>query len=455
MSGPRRVLVVSLLVLGVLSVPVLAHAHPLGNFTINTSASLVVGPEEVVVDYAVDMAEIPTLQERRRLDPDGDGTPSAEEESAYRSAACGDLGAGLRLRVDDVAAPLVLRSSSLSLPTGQAGLSTLRLRCVFAAPIQPTSVHDLMFEDRTYPDRLGWREVTAAGDGATIVRSDVPRESPSDRLRSYPSGVAPSHVLSGSLAFRPGGDALRADPGPGVATPASGGFLAGFAARPDLSAGLIALMIAAAVGVGAIHALGPGHGKSLIGAYLIGADGTLRQAAAVGAAVSVMHTASVLGLGILVLSAERVFAPERVYPWLGLASGLVALGLGAALLVSRIRAISEGGHGHDHPHPDRPLSRRGLVALAFAGGILPSPSAVVVLLGSVAIGRTALGLVLIAAFSAGLAVSLVAVGVLAIRARHVATGRLPAGLMRLAPIASAACIALVGLALTGRGLVQI
>jgi nickel/cobalt exporter len=215
------------------------------------------------------------------------------------------------------------------------------------------------------------------------------------------------------------------------------------------------LMIAAAVGVGAIHALGPGHGKSLIGAYLIGADGTLRHAAAVGAAVSVMHTASVLGLGLLVLSAERLFAPERVYPWLGLASGLVALGLGAALLVSRIHALSEGRHGHDHPHPDRPLSRRGLVALAFAGGILPSPSALVVLLGSVAIGRAALGLVLIAAFSAGLAASLVAVGVLAIRARHVAAGRLPVGLMRLAPVVSAGCIALLGLALTGRGLLQI
>ena len=454
MSVPRRVLVVSLLVLGVLSVPVLAHAHPLGNFTINTSTTLVVRADEVVVDYAVDMAEIPTLQEQRRLDPDGDGTPSAEEETAYRSAACEDMRTGLRLRIDGGAAPLTLRSSELSLPAGQAGLSTLRLRCVFATAIDRAAAHDLRFEDRTYPDRLGWREVTAAGDGATIVRSDVPRESPSDRLRSYPPGVAPSHVLTASLAFRPGGAAFPAQAGPGAA-PATGGFLAGFAARPDLSAGLIALMIAAAVGVGAIHALGPGHGKSLIGAYLIGADGTLRQAAAVGAAVSVMHTASVLGLGLLVLSAERLFAPERVYPWLGLASGLVALGLGAALLVSRIHSLSEGRHGHDHPHPDRPLSRRGLVALAFAGGILPSPSALVVLLGSVAIGRAALGLVLIAAFSAGLAASLVAVGVLAIRARHVATGRLPAGLMRLAPVVSAACIALLGLALTGRGLLQI
>ena len=236
----------------------------------------------------------------------------------------------------------------------------------------------------------------------------------------------------------------------------SRGLLAGFAARADLSAGLVALMVVAAIGVGAVHSLGPGHGKALIGAYLIGSGGTLRQAVAVGAAVSVMHTASVLGLGILVLSAERFFAPERVYPWLGLASGIVALGLGAVLLVSRIHAFSaRRAHGHDHPHPDRPLSRRGLLALAFAGGILPSPSAVVVLLGSVSIGRTALGLVLIAAFSIGLAASLVAVGALALRARHLATGRLPAGLMRLAPVASAGCIALVGLLLTTRGLIQL
>jgi nickel/cobalt exporter len=175
---------------------------------------------------------------------------------------------------------------------------------------------------------------------------------------------------------------------------------------------------------------------------------------AVGAAVSVMHTASVLGLGVLVLSAEQLLSPERVYPWLGLASGLVALVLGSALLISRIHALAERRrHGHDHPHPARPLSRRGLVALAFSGGVLPSPSALVVLLGSVSLGRTALGLLLIAAFSVGLAASLVAVGAVAIRARGLADGRLPRGLLRLAPVGSAALIAVVGLALTARGLI--
>jgi nickel/cobalt transporter (NicO) family protein len=157
-----------------------------------------------------------------------------------------------------------------------------------------------------------------------------------------------------------------------------------------------------------------------------------------------------------VLSAERLLAPERVYPWLGLASGLVALGLGAALLVSRIHELSMRGRpGHEHLHPDRPLSRRGLVALAFSGGILPSPSALVVLLGSVSVGRTALGLALIAAFSAGLASSLIAVGALAIRACRLARGRLPERMLRAAPVVSAGCIVAVGMVLTARGVAAI
>jgi nickel/cobalt transporter (NicO) family protein len=444
------------LVLISLWMPTRALAHPLGNFTINTAASIVLRVDEVVVDYAVDMAEIPTFQERATIDTDGDGSLSSAETAAYKKDSCPSLGAGLNLDVDGTPARLALRSSGISLPAGQAGLRTLRLTCTFRAAVAPGPTHDLEFEDANYPDRLGWREVTAAGDGATIVRSDVPTSSPSLRLTSYPTNVRPSNVRTATVAFRPGGAVLPAPPATGTTTQASGGLLADFASRPDLSAGLVALMIAAAVAVGAVHALGPGHGKSLIGAYLVGSGGTLRQAVAVGAAVSVMHTASVLGLGLLVLSAERLFAPERVYPWLGLTSGLVALGLGAALLVSRLHALSERRrHGHDHPHPERPLSRRGLVALAFAGGILPSPSALVVLLGSVSVGRTALGLVLIAAFSAGLAASLIAVGAVAIRARDMASSRLPARLMRLAPVVSAGCIALAGIALTARGLFQI
>jgi nickel/cobalt exporter len=276
------------------------------------------------------------------------------------------------------------------------------------------------------------------------------------------------------LETRPGGLRLRALPEPGqdaVAVPArgrDGGILAAFAQSTELSFGLVALMLVVAVGVGALHALGPGHGKGLIGAYLIGGSGTLRQAIAVGCAVSVMHTASVLGLGLLVVSAERLLPPDRIYPWLGLVSGLVALALGSWLLVSRIHSVSsrlDGApvdqdghvhpHGHIHQQPETPLSRRGLVALALAGGVLPSPSALVVLLTSISLGRTALGLVLIAAFSAGLAASLVVVGVLALRARSLMRRRLPTRVASWAPVGSAASIASIGVVLTVRGLFQI
>ena len=189
MSVPRRVLVVSLLVLGVLSVPVLAYAHPLGNFTINTSAAVIVRADEVVVDHAVDMAEIPTLQEQRRLDPDGDGTPSAEEETAYRSAACEDLRTGLRLQIDGAAAPLTLRSSSFSLPAGQAGLSTLRLRCVFATAIDPAVAHDL--GSRIGPTRTG-----SAG-ARSRPPATAPRSSdPTFRARAQAIGSAPIRLAS-------------------------------------------------------------------------------------------------------------------------------------------------------------------------------------------------------------------------------------------------------------------
>jgi nickel/cobalt exporter len=455
MSRRRRLMFACLLVLGVLMAPAAAQAHPLGNFAINTSAALIVRADVIVVDYVVDMAEIPAFQARQRADRNGDGRVSAGESASFRVDTCAGLMDGLSLAVDGSTAALAVRSTDLAFPRGQAGLRTLRLTCVASSEVSRSSAHRIAFDDRNFPGRIGWHEVIAIGDGATIVRSDVPSESPSDHLRSYPKDVLPSNVRSAALEIRPGGPTLRQDDGGRSAEPANGGLLAGLAARSDLSAGLIALMLAAAIGVGAVHALGPGHGKALIGAYLAGSGGTLRQAVSVGAAVSVMHTASVLGLGALVLSAERLLAPERVYPWLGLASGLVALGLGAALLLSRIHDLSVHRPGHDHPHPDGPLSRRNLAALAFSGGILPSPSALVVLLGSVSVGRTALGLALIAAFSAGLAASLIAVGALAIRAGRFARGRLPERLLRSAPVVSAGCIVAVGMVLTTRGVAAI
>jgi ABC-type nickel/cobalt efflux system permease component RcnA len=191
----------------------------------------------------------------------------------------------------------------------------------------------------------------------------------------------------------------------------------------------------------------------------------VRHAVAVGGSVAVMHTASVLALGLVVLTLTGVFAPERVYPWLGLSSGVIALALGATLLVSRLSRWSRSpdehdhddhGHGHGHDHAQAgPLSPRSLTALAVAGGILPSPTALVVLLAAIALGRVTYGLALIAAFSLGLAGALVVVGVVALRAGDALSSRVSGRTARLVPVLSAASIAALGLVLTLRGFAQV
>lgn len=460
-----------------------ALAHPLGNFTVNVYGGLIVQPGAIVVDYVVDMAEIPAFRERRAIDANLDDRVDEQESLAYRDTTCASLANGVGVRLDGAYVPLTSTGlNSLAFPQGTGGLPTLRLECRLMGAVAIGADATVAYVDRNFPDTIGWREVTAVGDGVTLSNSDVPTVSATSRLTSYPGSELPPDVRRADLLATTGGPRLEALPQPGASEQAAessaiegrdGGLLASLVGRKEITPLLVAAMMLVALGVGALHALGPGHGKTLIGAYLVGAGGSVRHAVGVGAAISVMHTASVLTLGLLVLSAERVFAPERIYPVLGLASGLVALGLGSVLLVSRIHAETEmhegSPHDHDHEHEHShdsgvdgrdassisPFSRRGLMALAFSGGILPSPSALVVLLASVSLGRTFLGLVLIAAFSLGLAGALIGVGILTLKARDLAERRSTARAARLLPLASAGAIAAMGLFLTVRGAIQL
>jgi nickel/cobalt exporter len=449
--GARGLLVAAIAAFAAL-MPGLAIGHPLGNFTVSTSVALVLRPHEVVVDLVVDMAEIPALRERHRVDIDGDGDVSGAEAAAYRATSCRSAAAGLRLAADGGRLPLSLLGSALRFPPGEAGLSTLRLSCVWSAPLEGGPSHGVSFESEVFADRPGWREVIAAADSTTILRSDVPAESPTGRLRSYPADAAPLAVTAAQVAFRAGGPPLAGDVGGAGSRGPEADLLSRLAGRADLDAGPVLVLAAVALAFGAAHALGPGHGKTLIGASML--SGGIRQAFGVGAAVATMHTASVLALGVVVIAAERVLSPDALYPALGLASGLLALGLGSRLLVVRLRELRRArAHRHEHPLPARPLSRAGLAAIAVAGGILPSPTALVVLLGSISVGRAWLGLLLVAGFSVGLAASLTAVGLLASGLGRGAKRRLPAAAVRAMPVVSAGCITVVGAVLTVRGLV--
>jgi nickel/cobalt exporter len=467
----RRILAVtamSLIALVVLAPA--AGAHPLGNFTVNRYSGIEIVTGEVRVRYVLDMAEIPTFQELPAIDGDADGVVSASELDVWTASEVRTIADGLALSVNG--RPIAMRplaDASTELTQGQGGLDTLRLEAVFegAAP----SRGELAYEDRNIDDRIGWHEMTVTtGEGAGLSASTVPAASVSDELRAYPQDMlsSPLDVRAMSATYAPGagaGGAAAAPASPGVDRPATESSpLTGVLANSGV--GLIVLGMLAAVGVGAWHALLPGHGKTLMAAAMVGAGARLRQATVVAIAVAMMHTASVLLLGLAVLGLERTFRPEALYPWMGLVSGLAAVAVGAHLVRirwaawrrrSRIHDHGHGAHGYEHRETVgvTVMSGRGLLALALAGGILPAPSALLALLASIQAHRVAYGLGLVLAFSAGLAGALLGVGAGALRARDAMTRRLSGSAALALPLASAAAILVVGGVLMARAAMRV
>src|SRR5665647_1276008 len=216
----------------------------------------------------------------------------------------------------------------------------------------------------------------------------------------------------------------------------------------------------AAFAFGAVHALSPGHGKTLVAAYLVGARGTPRHAVFLGLMVTFTHTISVFALGLVTLYLSRFVLPETITPILGAISGLTIMWVGATLLYRRTigrtappaaARAHHHGDGRVHTRVPEEVSVGGLIALGASGGLVPCPSALVLLLTSVSLGRVGLGLTLLVAFSAGLAVVLTAVGLAVLFAKHwlpdcktLARGKV----LRYLPVASAAFIVCVGVAMT-------
>jgi nickel/cobalt exporter len=443
-----------------------ATAHPLGNFTVNTAVRLVVSPGEIRVHYALDMAELPTFQELSEIDTDGDGSASGPERDAWAARTATELVPTLHLEVGDRQVKLVPRASTAALRRGQAGLQVLRLDALFVAPVPDEG--RILFRDVSFPERIGWHEVTATGSGgAAVSGSSVPLASPSDGLRGYPEGLlsSPLEIREARFSFSPGAQVVPAGDAAGSGRPGlEGGRLAALIGAAELSPAVVLLGLLAALAFGALHALAPGHGKTITAAYLIGAGTRVRHALGAGLAVSAMHTASVVLVGLLVLFAERLFPPERVYPWLGALAGAVAVLLGGSLLMTRLRGGSPAHRAQDHDHGPihrhggrrspqrghRPLSRKGLAALAVSGGLLPSPTAVLVLVAAVAFQRVAFGVALLVAFGLGLAAALSAVGLLATRARDVLSDRFGGRLAAALPALSAAAIMVMGVAVTAQ-----
>jgi nickel/cobalt transporter (NicO) family protein len=421
-----------------LVLPAAALAHPLGNFTVNRFSRIEVAGPRIYVRYVLDLAEIPTFQAGK-----------IDARSYARRIA-----RGAHLTVNGRRVRLVPIETVLAHPAGAGGLRTTRLETILRGP-KLTGGSDVEYRDTNYADRIGWKEIVVGLAPST-----------SHELRAYPKDLLSSPLAVTSVRTRlvPGtvpGIRPHVTTGAGLQAPdrVADSRFAALVGRDRLGFWVIAASLGAALFWGMAHALSPGHGKTIVTAYLIGQRGTPRHAALLGLVVTATHTVGVFALGAVTLVLSRFIVPEELYPWLNFVSGLLVVLIGASVLRSRWRHRAAHAHGHDHHHDHEHapgLSRRSLITVGVSGGLLPCPSALVVLLAAITLHRVAFGMLLVVAFSAGLALTITGIGLAAVLARG-AFRRLSfeGRLVSLLPTASALVILAAGLLMTLHALPRI
>ncbi len=505
----------------VLGLTAVADAHPMGNISINHYSRVTVSPGAATIRYVLDYAEIPTVAERQAMGASQTGPVADTDERAYLASALPPLVANLSLVASGRALPMTVASSSIAFREGAGALPTMRLTADLTAPL-PQGVTDITYTDRNYAGRAGWKEIVVKGNGAQVSHPDVLGRDISRELTVYPTDLLSAPPQSSSVTFYAGpiGATL---PNVAIAAPAApqmGGaetprdrFTQAIASK-KLTLPIILLGLVIAFVYGGLHALSPGHGKTMVAAYLVGQRGTIKHALLLGGVVTLTHTLGVFLLGFVTLFASRYIVPERLFPVLSVISGLAVFGVGVWMLATRLKGTQSHDHSHDHEHghshshapermqlafatangqtmsheeihrlgmahshshdhdhdhhhddglddhgghshglggyhthsvPDGPITLKSLVALGVSGGIVPCPSALVVLLAAIALHRLGYGMLLITAFSLGLATVLVAIGILVVTARGW-LDRIPSTgkAMRVLPLASAIGITVIG-----------
>jgi len=506
-----------------LALPTIAYAHPLGNFTINQYVGLNISREIINMDYVVDMAEIPAFQEITAFDSNGNGQPDSSEYAGYPADKCASLQPNLSLLLNNQPLTFTLTSSSVEFPVGVGGLSTLRLTCEFQTSSKLTQTNpNLSFTNNAFPDRIGWKEIVVHADGVSL-QGDFATTSPSNRLTNYPTDLLTSPLDQRTVEI---GIISTVSATQNETVMPSAQNVSALKNRNDAFTSLIlmdeitlpTLLLALAISFiwGAMHAMTPGHGKTIVGAYLVGSRGTVKHAVYLGLTTTITHTLGVFAFGLITLFAAQYIVPEKLFPWMTMLSGLFVVGIGINLFLERFKSSGLGpwlgrlitsrvglqpayspavqkthiesfdhkhgyvlanqhshSHGADHQHthghdhhdhthadhshmPPEAITWRSLLALGVSGGLLPCPSALVVLLGAIALNKIGLGLILVLAFSLGLAGALTAIGLAFIYAgklfeRFPTRGKI----LSVLPAFSALFISLVGLGIVYRALAEI
>jgi nickel/cobalt transporter (NicO) family protein len=475
-------------ILGMIAAAVLAFAqpaaaHPLGNFTVNHLTRITAERGALQVRYVLDLAEIPAFALDRSLDEHGTPSPAALQRWAHAHAA--EIVPQLRLEVDGRPVTLTPLAAAVRPRPGAGGLPTLYFTAVYTAPLGE-GAHRVVYRDTTEAGRLGWKDVVAGSE-----------REPTGELRSYPSALlgsprertalaaavdAHGRITVDANAPASASDEVISPSAPIARSNALSDVLAKGAGDPLVVLGALLLAIA----LGALHALEPGHGKTLLAVSLVGARATPRQAVILASALTVAHTAGVIALGVIVLLAARWIVPEQVYPWITLGSGVFITILGARAVAREVRSrlpyAHRHPHEHTHAHPhahehvhlpgehhhgdhpgghihtipgSAPLTFRSAVLAASSGNLAPCPAALVVLLAAISLHRVGYGLMLIVAFSVGLAAVLTILGIAVVRSAAwlVARPRFDRA-ARLAPLVTSIAIATVGAVMIGQGFAE-
>jgi nickel/cobalt transporter (NicO) family protein len=432
-----------------------ASAHPIDEYVQNTYIDLAPDSTTLQIDLTPGVLVAPEVV--ALIDTDGDGEISeAEGETYANDAVLGDVA----LEVDGEPRPLTLVDSSFPTPLDMgAGMGTIRLQ---VAPEAPTGSspgdHSLSYRNDHEPIDNSKYLVNAfrASDEVEISQQD--RDELQNGIRVDYTTVSDAPATPGAAADA-SADA-NADTA-GSSIPERQQRLAGYLYETTLSPWLLVVGLGLSALLGGLHALTPGHGKTLVAAYLIGSRGTVKHAAALGGIVTFTHTASVIAVGLLALLAGEYILPDVLVPALEVCAGLLVVALGARLVWTRWKLRSgerHDDHHHDHHHhhhlPPKDVRPGDLVAMGVSGGLVPCPEALGVMLIAVGVGRIGLGLALIVAFSFGLAAVLIAIGVLLVRSksRLDRLGKPGSRWQRLLPLVSAVIVTLLGVGIVVNGL---
>jgi ABC-type nickel/cobalt efflux system permease component RcnA len=400
------------------------------------------------------LAEIPTFQESQKIDADRNGELTRAELDNYVETLTPAYLANLNLSIANQPIELRAESKNISTPSGEGNLPTLRVEWNLVGDFTAAdSTNRVSFENKNYAERVGWNEIVVArAEGINVYDSTAFANSLSNELRDYPQDLlnAPLAEQRAGFSFTGGAlpenaAALKNRDGQTASAPAPKDKLAELINIPEITPSIVLFGLLLAFGLGALHAMSPGHGKTVVGAYLVGSRGTFKHAVFLGLTVTVTHTLGVFALGLITLFASNYILPERIMPFLNFVSGLLVFFIGVSLFKDRLLSAlgyattahhhHEGGdhsHTHDGEHfhshgedelmhthdgvhyhshlPPEQITWGNLLALGISGGLLPCPSALVLMLSAISLGRVGYGLVLTIAFSLGLAATLTAVG---------------------------------------------